>query len=851
MAEAAKSLTNAADRPYVQSRRDLALGLFWAALLLLMLFFWVKIKHEETAAWAVWVIGIVGVAALAAAVWQILPLKYLGVPAKDAERKGFFLKQRKLLALVIAGLSVVLFAVMLILGYQVGAAAFPEVSSAVVLSLIGLGSARYILVDPEQGIDTDAILESMNRNRRNVSVGLLIAGGLLFVIGVYMLFRIGERLNAPINIGTLLTGLVILGGGLWLLIAAPEKVNKTSLRGLVLFVGGLSGFFVALAAFWQAVNWQNDILSRGISAWQGEQAWKLWLCIYLELLGLALIFGSFLLGRMDIRVNPTLRRLLYGYNAVLTGLLLLALLIVLNIVVYVQFPNTYNWTEQQGFYSLSDQSKKILNSLTDEPVKVIVVMSQATTEYRDIRNLLENCAVQTPKLSVEYVSPDLQPLRCEELAKDYPKMQQAAGPGAEEDTAAPGLLVVYGEQEGKSKLSSHTFIPAQDLFSSDVIKDPDSGQLVRAKYFSGENVLMTEISYLAANQQKPIIYFTQDMGEYSIKPVIIDRGLPFLVPTLSKFADYLKKQKYEVKTLSWEIAPGKERDPTVAYFKGDLEEKGKIPVDADILIIADPKGTFRNAKEVTEALDDFLNRKGRIILLSNTPTSRAGGEFVDLGLEDWLVRYGVLLNKDCILAYSHDETDIPTHLNARIASVGQSEIIKTYGGQKVDLAKVRSVRVDVSAGGYRAETWLEIPAGVGGEGAWGEPELENVLNYRSYLAQLKSEKFKLAVKLNRDPISVGVTVFKDEQPRIVVLGDATIISNQRLERNDFYRTLLFDMVALMADRPEQVGIEPKKNITFRLDTNNFSMNRSIGLPFSLMLLGVVALGTGMWLTRRR
>ena len=62
-----------------------------------------------------------------------------------------------------------------------------------------------------------------------------------------------------------------------------------------------------------------------LEAWQGATWWHLWVCLLALFGGLALMFVSLLPARAVERTDPALRRLLYGYNAVLSGLLMLAI----------------------------------------------------------------------------------------------------------------------------------------------------------------------------------------------------------------------------------------------------------------------------------------------------------------------------------------------------------------------------------------------------------------------------------------------------------------------------------------------------------------------------------------------
>src|SRR5260370_18542736 len=68
-----------------------------------------------------------------------------------------------------------------------------------------------------------------------------------------------------------------------------------------------------------------------------QDAWGVFLCGVDLVGGLALMFASSQLGRSVERTSPNLRRYLYGYNAVLTGLLLLSILAVANVLTYVKW----------------------------------------------------------------------------------------------------------------------------------------------------------------------------------------------------------------------------------------------------------------------------------------------------------------------------------------------------------------------------------------------------------------------------------------------------------------------------------------------------------------------------------
>ena len=98
--------------------------------------------------------------------------------------------------------------------------------------------------------------------------------------------------------------------------------TPTERHVLMLLMGGCAGLILWVLSLVLAYAWRNTIFG-GLDAWQGANWWQLWVCLLAMVGGLAIMFVSLLPLRAVERSNAVLRRLLYGYNAMLTGLLLL------------------------------------------------------------------------------------------------------------------------------------------------------------------------------------------------------------------------------------------------------------------------------------------------------------------------------------------------------------------------------------------------------------------------------------------------------------------------------------------------------------------------------------------------
>src|SRR5262245_31144370 len=115
---------------------------------------------------------------------------------------------------------------------------------------------------------------------------------------------------------------------------APQggsPANRTTViilaAGTVLGVGLLIASLVGLFR-------STDTVLGGLEIWR-KNWWVVGLILLGQLGGLAVLFAVLQMLRGQERDNPNLRRVIYGFNAVLTGLLLVEVLVLINFLVYV------------------------------------------------------------------------------------------------------------------------------------------------------------------------------------------------------------------------------------------------------------------------------------------------------------------------------------------------------------------------------------------------------------------------------------------------------------------------------------------------------------------------------------
>jgi hypothetical protein len=643
--------------------------------------------------------------------------------------------------------------------------------------------------------------------------------------------------------------LVFLGIGLWRFAREPggELTDMETTRLMVLTLGGLSGLFTFLLGLALPYFEWWGIFIGGVEAWRKDW-WKIALSICALFGGLALMFVSLQLARPEERSSASLRRLLYGYNAALMGLLLTAILLVVNIVFYVPvsipssvkflqpiadfFTKPSDWTAS-SIYTLSPASKNLLASI-DKPVKLYVLLPKGDQLYTEVQNLMNNCQAVNRLVEVEQVSPDSP--RARELMKKY------------EIPELVGLLVVYGSDPREE----HEFIGVEDLVSQD-----QGG--AKKYYFKGEDELVKKLTYLSQGKSRALVYFAQGDGELDMNDMSAqapDRGMGVL-------KDRLQKANYEVKELRLD-------DPTLR----------QIPADADVVVIARP--TQPLSQSALGALGAYLNpsgpdsKKGKLIVLLDLVTDREGN-MVQTGLEKFLEDYNVKVNNDRILIVPNNVTQYPLQIFAYTNPASRNPLVTAFGDFRWLFTEVRTVDPafpqNNPKGRYISETLLFAPGRYTllESGKLRANPVEYVDSLLKDFDRDENRRKELQGLLSPRPLSVAVTVTEPkgppanddphafmrqqtkQEPRLVVFGDASWASNKEISRGGSGNfELLRSLLSWLRERPD-VGkmADPKERNFFTLQASPEAITRMQWLPGILICIGLLGLGGGIWIVRRR
>ncbi|MFO0845356.1 MAG: Gldg family protein [Gemmataceae bacterium] len=665
---------------------------------------------------------------------------------------------------------------------------------------------------------------------------------------------------AVMSLVTLAVGTIDLIGD-----EVDEGNQVARLRLELMTLGGVLGLATALLGFILPFTTYREQLAAGLDSWRANpQA-----LIYPGLAvvgGLGLMFLSVQLVRGMERQSQGIRRIVYGYNVVLTTILLLAVLALPNVLAYAEpftrfFGRPFDWTATD-INSISPLMRNYLADLK-QPVKAYLLMRRDDQISMDMQTLLDNCKSLNSRFSWELVSP-----------RSIENQSRIAGMMEKYNISDPqGVLLVVGEESEKSK-PDFAFVKARDLFEQDF----RGGRGAPLSYaFLGENALYNALASLT--EGKVVIYFTTGHGELTPEGGM-PPGMPRNMPRpraggLAKLRDKLTERKsVEVKTL-----------PVDRSLK-------KVPDDASVVVVARPTTAF-NPEEV-KVLREYVQRTakvekakdasgrerdeekvtaGKLMFLLEPVIQKEGGNatMAPTGLDSLLAEYGVRVNNDRVISVNRQVRN-PLQVLAIPDPESANPVAKAFTPSPTSvtlflLDNARTVEaLDAKGGGRSVDKLLIAPAQfdiVIDKRLTADPvELANAL--RADEDRLEKEAAKasptVAVAVSDGGTPPGMprdaahSAELKDTPRMVVFGSAQWVTDEGLEGGrGTLRADLFNSCVSWLRGTSSVGakIEAKKRKEYDLNIAPQDTGKVMYLPLGLLLLGVVGLGTGVWVVRRR
>jgi ABC-2 type transport system permease protein len=491
---------------------------------------------------------------------------------------------------------------------------------------------------------------------------------------------------------------------------------------------------------------------------------------------------------------------LRGRARVALGLTLLALNLVLANVLAARHYARGDWT-RAGIHELSPRTLATLASLT-RPVTLSLFMvppdRQRDSLYHETSELARRFAAGSPLVRVETIDMDADLTRAELLAKKH----NVSGADLRE-----GVVVV--EAAGRSK-----YVAASAMADYQV---SERGRRMVA--FKGEGALLGALTAVTSGRATSVC-FLQGHGEAS--PESFDPA------GYGQIADEVKRDGYRVRTA--------ESGELVAGLAG-----------CQIAVLGGPVRVFA-AVEI-DALDRYLRRGGRMLLLSGPVLDRRVTRFGELGIEAWLKGWGVELRNRIVV----DPLAVPGEQPLLTWATEEGYATDHPIGRAMQgrltvwpLAReVRPVTPPRSLDNPRAS--LSSVAIVRSSAAgWAESDLASLRGDRPLRADPGVD--------TGGPVSVGVAV-SWQRTRIVAFGSERGVLNNRLAgstQRDHNRDLFLAALAWLdpgGDRAVAVGPKTPEHLRLLLDEKQLGrlfLVTVVAMPGTSLLLGLL-----VWRRRRR
>lgn len=699
------------------------------------------------------------------------------------------------------------------------------------------------------------LAESVVRNRSTVAT-LLVALGILFLgLGVYCFYKAyvslpptdaekdatAEKPQDPalpeVKLDNPRKSEYLLGGGLGVLAAivgiglaafvglsVPRPTRAEQLaeaRTLILLTGALFGLVLMLSGLAFFVLW-FDSLTEWIEAGKVSEAKWILPLILVFLVGAGLAFLAAQPARADERDNPLVRRFVYGTNVGLTVMLVILALIVGNVFAALKIPNKLDTTESGlNSVTLSVPMRDYLTALP-KTVRIHAILTDDDPVTTDIRRLLETCKEVNPnRFLVRYLSPVSDQRDIVQLRNKYPQVE----------IDRTGLLFVLDENE---KVATY------------VRKNEFEKQERDKTTFVGQARLAQEILFLTEEQSESVIYFTHESRELNVAAAEgPEPEQPGQRRPATELRTALESARCRVRRL-----------PTVA-----AGAEVKIPDDAGVIVIADPLGPIPEKTEA--AIRKYMTtprpngKKGKLLVLTGANPRPAGAQGVmATGLETLLAEFGIQLPDMAVYAEPAGRLQarsLITIINPNLLNE-RNEIALSFDESGFLLENCRPIISGQSQPGVRAQplllsdpqryTWIETEVLPNPELTWSEI-------IRSQSREMISRK--QVARVYRPLGAVATEQSEDKQlGRVVVIGSGTFADNQvRSGRSVAAQVDLFAAsVNWLRERPAVANI-PAKRYDQYTPPQSSSEVRVYWFPVALTLGGILALGVGVWVLRRK
>ena len=263
----------------------------------------------------------------------------------------------------------------------------------------------------------------------------------------------------------------------------------------------------------------------------------------------------------------------YGTYSLIATAVVLAIIIIANLAV-AALPSKYTsiTNDKKGIYDISDASKTVLSSLTDEvTVYIIATQDQASDYHLMIEEYLKRYDALSDKLSVKSVDPVLRP----SFVSSHTDIEL---------DAAYTHLIIVNEKTGRSDVYQYSDIITSEYDPSLSAEEQYYYYMTYGTYkyiqtFSLETCLISGITYVTM-ERIPVLSYTEGHGESKLD---------------SSFNQIMGLSK-------------------VTVHAANIGLNGEIPKDTEVLVIYAPTTDFTEAE--IKVLQKYVDGGGNVVLVS-------------------------------------------------------------------------------------------------------------------------------------------------------------------------------------------------------------------------------------------
>lgn len=461
-----------------------------------------------------------------------------------------------------------------------------------------------------------------------------------------------------------------------------------------------------------------------------------------------------------------------------------------------------DWTKTK-IYSLSQTTRKVVAGLT-RPVQVTVFMTRNSRLYRPVSELLNGYRTASPKIEVEVLDPERNPMRAQELLKQFAIRQNTV-------VFRSGDRKKYVEED---KIADFDYTGVQQ------------GAAPQIKSFKGEEAFTSAILDVTEKTVSKI-YFSTGHGEPKLDSQ--ERGQGF-----GQLKQLLERANLSVATWS---SLGKDT----------------LPADASAIVVAGPKAAFLPPE--FGALQKYADGGGRILLMLDPVLPEAGAPPADLGFGGFLSTYGIKLGNDIVIDPANAVPMVgPETVIAN--DYGIHPIVRSLSeeGLPVVFPLARSVSKPENPPAGSVEMMLVDTSKDG----WGETSLARLEAVKKdkedtpgpvSIAVSVESVAKDAGKKNAEKKDKDANAPAPPKPfRLVVVGNSRFAANGTIG-NAGNANFALNAISWLAGQERLVGIAPKTPEQASLALTRAQVNR-IGL-FAIVGMPVFAIVLGVWVWYRR